>query len=189
MISECDVVRGVPLSVRNRLLLALPTAELSGVLPLMELVTLRQGQILTEPNCGIQHIYFIETGAACVFSRGKQPVEIAMVGRFGMVGLPVALGIDKAPFRSGSAFCAGVASKRQELSFSDGRASQASRAATKIRSVQAHCGSASCRVVPFGRIPATATPNATITGGNEIPRAVTKTQSGELLLRSSASFS
>lgn len=89
-----------PLSVRNRLLSALPTTELCGILPLLELVTLRQRQILTEPNCAIQHVYFIETGAACVFSRGKQPVEIAMVGRFGMVGLPIVLGTDRAPFRS-----------------------------------------------------------------------------------------
>jgi CRP-like cAMP-binding protein len=66
----------------------------------MELVTLRQRQMLTEPNWPIQHIYFIETGAASVFSRGKQPVEIAMVGRFGMIGLPVVLGTNKAPFRS-----------------------------------------------------------------------------------------
>ena len=66
----------------------------------MELVTLRQGQILSEPNCAIQHVYFIEIGAACVFSRGKHPVAIAMVGSHGMVGLPVALGIDRAPFRT-----------------------------------------------------------------------------------------
>lgn len=48
-------------------------------------------------NCAIQHVYFIETGAACVFSRGKHPVEIVMVGLIGMVGLPIVLGIDKAP--------------------------------------------------------------------------------------------
>ncbi len=93
-------MRNVPLSVRNRLLLTLPMADLRGILPLMELVTLRQGQILTEPNFAIQHVYFIEIGAACVLSRGKHPVAIAVVGPLGMVGLPVALGIDRAPFRS-----------------------------------------------------------------------------------------
>lgn len=93
-------MRGVSLYVRNRLLLALPMADLRGILPLMELVTLRQGQILSEPNCAIQHVYFIEIGAACVFSRGKHPVAIAMVGPHGMAGLPVALGVDSAPFRS-----------------------------------------------------------------------------------------
>src|SRR5579864_7875778 len=64
-------MRTVPLSIRNRLLSALPTADLRAILPLLELVTLRQGQILSEPNCTIQHVYFVEIGAACVFSRGK----------------------------------------------------------------------------------------------------------------------
>jgi len=87
-------------SVRNRLLLALPAADLRDILRLMEVVALRQGQLLTERDWPIQRIYFIESGSACLFFRGKGPVEIEMEGRFGMIGLPIVLGVSTAPFRS-----------------------------------------------------------------------------------------
>jgi CRP-like cAMP-binding protein len=89
-----------PPSIFNKLLLALPSADLRGILPLMESVALRQAQVLTQADWPIQRVYFIESGVACLFSRGKEPIEIEMVGRWGMIGLPVLLGVNTAPFRS-----------------------------------------------------------------------------------------
>ena len=72
-----------PLVIHNRLLLALPAEDLRGILSLMEVVGLRQGQMLTQPNWPIQRVYFIESGVTCLFCRGKDPIEIEMVGRGG----------------------------------------------------------------------------------------------------------
>ena len=85
---------------RNRLLLAIPAPDLGSILPLAEPVTLRQRQLLTEPNWPIQHVYFIDSGSVCQFSRGSDPIEIAMVGPSGMIGLALVLGTDNAIFRS-----------------------------------------------------------------------------------------
>ena len=96
-----DIIMNASLSaIQNRLLLALPATDLSGILSMMEIVALRQGQMLTQPDWPIQRVYFIESGVTCLFSRGRMPVEIEMVGRWAMIGLPIILGVDVAPFRS-----------------------------------------------------------------------------------------
>lgn len=96
-----DISMNASLSaIQNRLLLALPASDLSGILSLMEIVALRQGQTLTQPDWPIQRVYFIESGVACLFSRGREPIEVEMVGRWGMIGLPIVLGVETASFRS-----------------------------------------------------------------------------------------
>ncbi len=87
-------------AIHNRLLLALSTEDLRGILPLMEVVPLLRGQTLTRPDWPILRVYFIESGVSCLFCRAKEPVEIEMIGRSGMIGLPIVLGVGTASFRS-----------------------------------------------------------------------------------------
>ena len=89
-------------SVRNRLLAALPRKDYKQLLPDLELVTLAFQQVLYEPHGQIKHVYFpndcfvsmltaVDTGRA---------VEVGLVGHEGMVGVPVVLGIAASPFRA-----------------------------------------------------------------------------------------
>jgi CRP-like cAMP-binding protein len=56
-------------------------------------------KVLIEPNTAIAHVYFPETGMSSVTnnsSGGK--IEVGVVGREGLVGLPIVLGIDRTPY-------------------------------------------------------------------------------------------
>jgi CRP-like cAMP-binding protein len=90
-----------PDSVQNKLLLALGSTELGKLTAQLQRVMLRPRQILVEPNIPVREVYFIEHGIAGVISRSKQrrPMEVSMVGRWGLVGLPAVLGTSRSPFR------------------------------------------------------------------------------------------
>ena len=87
--------------VRNRLLAAVPTLEYEHLRPFLEPVILKKRQVLQEPNRPMTHAYFIERGAASLFSRTARDgdVEVGIVGRFGFVGVPVVLGTMHSPHR------------------------------------------------------------------------------------------
>ena len=87
--------------VRNRLLAAIPAFEYEQLRPFLEPVILRKRQILQESNQPMAYAYFIEHGAASLFSRTARdgPVEVGIVGRFGLVGVPVVLGTSYSPHR------------------------------------------------------------------------------------------
>jgi CRP-like cAMP-binding protein len=88
-------------SIQNKLLRALAPEELRKLVPRLRPVPLRPRQVLVEPNIPVREVYFIEDGIAGVISRSKQrrPMEISMVGRWGLVGLPAVLGTGRSPFR------------------------------------------------------------------------------------------
>ena len=87
--------------VRNRLLAAIPAFEYEQLRPFLEPVILRKRQILQESNQPMAYAYFIEHGAASLFSRTARDgaVEVGIVGRFGLVGVPVVLGTSYSPHR------------------------------------------------------------------------------------------
>ena len=64
-------------------------------------VALKRRAILQEHNRPIQHAYFIERGVASVFARTRRdgPVEVAIVGRMGFVGVAAVLGTMRSPNR------------------------------------------------------------------------------------------
>ncbi len=80
---------------RNRLLLALPTAEYARLAPDLESVTLASGAILMQPPGPITHVYFPQRCVVSVLTvvTGEPGVEIAIIGNEGMVGLPIYLGV------------------------------------------------------------------------------------------------
>ena len=86
----------------NRLLAALPPREYDRLRPHLEPVTLMFRTILHEPDQTIPFVYFPESGVISVLvpPEGKgEGVEVGMVGREGVVGLPVLLGADMTPAR------------------------------------------------------------------------------------------
>lgn len=75
------------------ILAALPREQYSYLRKYLEFVPLRSGVVLWEPNQAIESIYFPNRGIVCfvaVMSNGAM-VGVAMTGREGFVGTPVAL--------------------------------------------------------------------------------------------------
>ena len=95
---------GLSVRPRNRILAALPRAELARLAPAFTRITLAPREICFDIDQPIEHVYFPENCVASVvgvMSDGSA-VETATVGPEGMVGLPVFLGIDRT---STQAFC------------------------------------------------------------------------------------
>jgi CRP-like cAMP-binding protein len=86
-------------SSSNRLLASLSTDDFDLLAPHLESVTLGLRKHLERPNRRIDAVYFPEAGFASVVavqSNGKQ-VEVGLIGREGMTGLPIVLGNHRAP--------------------------------------------------------------------------------------------
>ncbi|HLL72871.1 MAG TPA: Crp/Fnr family transcriptional regulator [Pyrinomonadaceae bacterium] len=109
--------------VGNRLLAALPKKEYQQLLADSETVPLTFGDILFEPGENIRHVYFPNEGMISLLSAvGEgEHVEVGIVGREGMAGLPVFMGVSKSRNRGlvqgeGSALRMTAAALRKVLS-------------------------------------------------------------------------
>ena len=83
----------------NRLLASLSTDDFDLLAPHLESVTLGLRKNLERPNRRIDAVYFPEAGFASVVavqSNGKE-VEVGLIGREGMTGLPIVLGDHRSP--------------------------------------------------------------------------------------------
>jgi CRP-like cAMP-binding protein len=82
---------------RNHLLSLLSSADAGLLEPHLEPVTL--AKLKSQPNTRITAVYFPEGGFASVVAqqRGGEEAEVGLIGREGMTGLPVILGIDRTP--------------------------------------------------------------------------------------------
>lgn len=81
-------------TIRNRILSALPPAEMVMVSRRLTLVTMDLGQTLQRQGDVVEHVYFVETGfisALNILSDGR-PLEIALIGSEGVAGFTVVLG-------------------------------------------------------------------------------------------------
>ena len=88
--------------VANRVLAALPRLEYRRLLTGFESVTLTFGQILYEAEQPIRHVYFPSDSLVSLLTvvKGHMPTEIGMVGREGMLGIPLALGMSDSSVRA-----------------------------------------------------------------------------------------
>jgi len=89
----------MPSGNSNRLLASLSTDDFDLLAPHLESVTLGLRKHLERPNKRIEAVYFPEGGFASVVavqSNGKQ-VEVGLIGREGMTGLPIVLGNHRSP--------------------------------------------------------------------------------------------
>jgi len=83
-----------PVFSHNELLSMLPPAELGQLRPLLTRVQLVNGQTLHEAGERIEQVFFVEQGFVSMVAdaAGSSPgTEVGLIGREGMVGLPVLL--------------------------------------------------------------------------------------------------
>ena len=86
----------------NRLLAALPAKEYERLLAGLEPVKLTYGEVLYEPGEQMQHVYFPSDCLVSLLTvvEGHRALEVGLVGREGMVGFRLALGITTASVRA-----------------------------------------------------------------------------------------
>jgi CRP-like cAMP-binding protein len=87
--------------VRNRVLASLNPSGFRRLAPHLTPVALERRAVLQDHFHRIEHIYFIERGVASLYARTRAdgPVEVAMVGPFGFVGVAAILGNSRSPHR------------------------------------------------------------------------------------------
>jgi len=108
--------------IANRLLAALPRKSYLRLLPGLVPVELGFGEVLYEPGKPIKDVYFPSQSLVSLLTlvEGHLALEVGLVGREGMVGVPLALGIDASPVRAlvqgaGPALRMNAAGFRREL--------------------------------------------------------------------------
>jgi CRP-like cAMP-binding protein len=105
---------------RNRVLAALPKAEIARLQPHLSLVTLKQEQTLLDGTA--PYAYFLENGVASVVvtTESGSTVEVGIIGMDGVVGIPILLGAGGSPGRTfiqiaGSGFRIKAATLKEEF--------------------------------------------------------------------------
>lgn len=88
--------------IANNLLAALPRRSYLRLLPGLEPVELAFGKVLYEPGEPIGEVYFPGRSLVSLLTlvEGHLALEVGVVGREGMVGLPLALGVECSPVRA-----------------------------------------------------------------------------------------
>jgi CRP-like cAMP-binding protein len=88
------------LHFENRILASLPNTDLQSLQRHLAPVTLPLKMVLQEADQPSEYAYFIETGIASVVSTLKNgtTVEVGIIGRDGMVGLPSVMCTESIPF-------------------------------------------------------------------------------------------
>jgi CRP-like cAMP-binding protein len=86
----------------NRLIELLPRRERTRLLALCEPVDLVLSAVLCEPGAVTRHVYFPIDGFVSLVAQmpGSPGLEVGMVGREGMLGVQLALGVATAPLRA-----------------------------------------------------------------------------------------
>jgi CRP-like cAMP-binding protein len=123
--------RDVPMPAANRvpvansLLAALTDKVCKSLLAHLEPVTLTSGEILYRPGEPISHVYFPTDTMVSLLTiiEGHEALEVGMVGREGMLGIPLALGVNESPVFAvvqvaGTALCMTSAHFRHEFQHS-----------------------------------------------------------------------
>ena len=112
-------------TAQNHLIQRLPRTERLRLLALCEPVHLVLADVLCEPGTPVRHVYFPTDSFISLVSMidGSPGVEVGMVGREGMLGAELALGVATAPLHAlvqgpGAAWRIGVADFRRELAAS-----------------------------------------------------------------------
>jgi CRP-like cAMP-binding protein len=103
-----SLLAAVPMHIANRvpvansLLAALPRIECRHLMDAMEAVALTYGEVLYEPGEKIQHVYFPNDSIVSLLTLvdRHQALEVGLVGREGMVGIPLTLEIAISPVRA-----------------------------------------------------------------------------------------
>src|SRR3954464_3341860 len=86
---------------QNRLLRALPLAEYDHLLTHLRPVRLPLREVLIEPNAEITDVWFIREGVGSMLATEQEGgnVEVGTIGKEGLVGLPLLMGVDRMPYK------------------------------------------------------------------------------------------
>jgi CRP-like cAMP-binding protein len=89
-------------TVENRLIELLPAADRRRLLAECETVPLRLAEVLYEPGLPTTHVYFPVEGFVSLVATVDHHtgLEVGMVGREGLLGVQIALGVSQAPLRA-----------------------------------------------------------------------------------------
>lgn len=89
-------------AAKNVPLLTVAAEEFARLRPHLEPVVLQHRQILHEAGEKIRYAYFLNSGLAStvVITSDGRSVEIAMIGKEGIIGTPLAVGLAREPFRA-----------------------------------------------------------------------------------------
>jgi len=89
-------------AILNSLLAALPRKSYLRLLPGLAPVDLAFGEVLYDAGEPIRDVYFPSQSLVSLLTlvEGHLALEVGMVGREGMVGIPLALGVDVSPVRA-----------------------------------------------------------------------------------------
>jgi CRP-like cAMP-binding protein len=109
-------------AAQNHLIERLPRKDRLRLLAVAEPVQLVLGRVLCEPGHATRHVYFPIDGfiSLVALSGGKPALEVGMVGREGMLGAQLALGVATVPVHAlvqgaGAAWRVGAPAFRREL--------------------------------------------------------------------------
>ena len=88
--------------IANLLLAALPLAAYRGMLADLKPIELVLGEVLYQPGLLMRYVYFPASSVVSliVVMEDRMALEVALVGRDGMVGVPLALGASRSPTRA-----------------------------------------------------------------------------------------
>lgn len=86
----------------NRLLGSLPAADFALLHPHVTSVALTLGEVLIEPEAPIARVHFVECGIVSLIAAAidGQQIEVGLVGREGMVGLPILRDAEQTPIEA-----------------------------------------------------------------------------------------
>ena len=85
---------------QNRLLEMLPQGEYQRLLPMLERIALRQGEVLIEPHKKSRYVYFPVDGTLSLYFPMDHGLssEIALIGKEGMLSIASVLGGNTLPY-------------------------------------------------------------------------------------------
>ena len=86
----------------NNLLAALSESDRRQLMPHLTQVELRLGAVLAEPYAPLKHAYFLHESMVSLVSMTSEgaSVEVAMVGREGLLGVTAILQVESSPYRA-----------------------------------------------------------------------------------------
>ncbi|MCJ2005511.1 Crp/Fnr family transcriptional regulator, partial [Methylobacterium sp. J-092] len=109
-------------SCRNRLLAALPPSDFDLLQGRLALQKFAVGDVLIQTDTSTTSLYFVERGIVSLVAQASdgEQAEIGLVGCEGLVGIPLLLGCDQAPYdgrvqNAGSAWVMSASSFREIL--------------------------------------------------------------------------
>lgn len=85
------------IAVENTILISLPNGEFEIVCPYLQAVEIPKHEVLVDPEKPVRWVYFLNQGLVSfvIPTSDGRSVEVGLVGRTGVVGSPLAYGVDR----------------------------------------------------------------------------------------------